>query len=135
MKNQLGVWIDTSKAILVNLSDGKEHVTEIASDVENPVHHDNEGDKGSFMGSRHINNEKKFDERKNNQINDYLKNVFEEIKNADELYIFGPAEIKLKLKQLIESDEKVLSKLKSVDTSDSMTENQVVAQVKDFFSK
>jgi hypothetical protein len=135
MKNQLGIWIDTSKAIIVMLKDEKEQVKEIISDIENRVHHGIEGDKGSYAGSTHINHEKKFDERKKNQINDFMNTVFEEIKHSDEIYVFGPAEIKLKLKQRIESDEKVSSKLKSVETADSMTLNQVVAQVKEFYSK
>lgn len=133
MKKQTGVWIDSSKAIIVTLSGGKENITEIKSDIENRIYHENEGDKGSFMGSRHINNEKKFEERKKHQVDSFLKNIVEQIKQDDELYIFGPAEIKLKLKTLIEKNNQLLPKLKSVEASDSMTLNQVVAQVKNFY--
>jgi hypothetical protein len=135
MKKQIGVWIDTSKAILVTLSGGKENITEIVSEVENRVHHENEGDKGSFTGSRHINHEKKFDERKNNQIDSFMKDVLEQIKNSDEVYIFGPAEMKMKLKQKIEHDKTLSPKLNAVETADSMTLNQVVSQVKEFFQE
>ncbi|MBK8845893.1 MAG: hypothetical protein IPO27_04670 [Bacteroidetes bacterium] len=133
MEKQTGIWIDSSKAIIVKLLDGKESTIEIQSEIENRVHHLGEGDKGTFTGIRHSNNEKKFDERKQHQINSFLKNVIEQIKSDNELYIFGPAEIKLKLKTLIEEDKHLLSKLKSVETADSMTNNQVVARVKDFF--
>jgi len=34
MKKQTGIWIDTSKAIIVTFTDGKEHITEIESDIE-----------------------------------------------------------------------------------------------------
>lgn len=71
---------------------------------------------------------------KKNQIDNFLKQVTEHIKNSDELYVFGPAEIKLKLKDKIESNGKLSAKLKSVETADSMTLNQVVAKVKEFFS-
>ena len=136
MKKQTGIWIDTSKAIIVTLADGKVHMSEIKSEIENRVHHENEGDKGSFMGSRHINNERKFAERKKNQMDDFLKNVIEQIKKDDELFVFGPAAMKLKLKKVIEDDKNKLSaKLKSVETADSMTNNQVVAKVKEFFLK
>lgn len=132
-KKQTGIWIDSSKAIIVKLSDGKENITEIESDIENHIYHEKEGDKGTFMGDWHINNEKKFDERKKHQINRFLKNVVEQIRQDDELYVFGPSEIKLKLKSVIENTNHLSSKLKSVETSDSMTLNQVIAKVKDFY--
>lgn len=134
MKKQTGIWIDGSKAIIVKLSDGKENITEIESDIENRIHHDDEGDKGSFMGDRHINNEKKFDERKKHQIDSFLKTVIEHIKNDDELYVFGPADIKLKLKHSIENETQIAPKLKTVEAADSMTNNQVVAKVKAFYN-
>ena len=133
MKKQTGIWIDTSKAIVVDLSNGKADTTEIESAIENRVYHENEGNKGSFMGSSHVNNEKTFDERKKHQTNDFIDNVIKHIENSDELYIFGPAEIKLKLKQRVESEKNLASKLISVETADSMTLNQIVAKVKDFY--
>lgn len=135
MKKQTGVWIDSSKAIIVTLTGGKENILEIISEIENRIYHEKEGDKGSFMGSRHINNEKKFEERKKHQVDSFLKNVTEQIKQDDELYVFGPAEIKLKLKALIESNNQLLPKLKSIETSDSMTLNQIVAKVRDFYNQ
>ena len=133
MKRQTGIWIDSSKAIIVAFDEGREHITEIASNIENRVHHKNEGDQGTFMGERHINNEKKFDERKKHQFSAFLKTVLDKSKNADELYVFGPAEAKLKLKQLID-DEKKAARLKSVEAADNMTVNQVVAKIKQFYN-
>lgn len=134
MKKQTGIWIDGSKAIIVKLFDGKESTIEIDAEIENRVHHDGEGDKGSFMGSHHINNEKTFEERRRHQTDSFLKNVLEQIKQDDELYVFGPAEIKNILKQHIEKEKNgVGNKLKSVETADSMSLNQVVAQVKKFY--
>lgn len=133
MKKQTGIWIDTSKAILVTLSGEKESIVEVASDIENSIHHKKEGDKGSFMGTSHINNEKKFDERKKHQMNSFVKNILGQIKSSDEFYIFGPAEAKLSLQHEIENDHIQSAKLKLVETADSMTINQVVAKVKDFY--
>ena len=49
MKKQAGIWIDSTKAIIITLDGGKEHITEIQSELENRVYHDKEGDKGSFF--------------------------------------------------------------------------------------
>jgi hypothetical protein len=88
-----GIWIDSTKAIIVTLEDGKEAVSEIQSDLENRVYHDKEGDKGSF-GGQHMDSQKSFDERKKHQINSYLKDIISNVNESDELYIFGPAETK-----------------------------------------
>ena len=97
------------------------------------MYNDKEGDKGTFMGSHHINNEKKFEEHKKHLIDSFLKNVVEQIKENDELYVFGPSEIKLRFKTFIENTDQLLGRLKSVETSDSMTLNQMVAKVKRFY--
>ena len=134
MKIQTGIWIDSSKAIIVTLDGGKEKISEIESDLENKMYHEKEGNKGTFSGSHHSNTENKFEERRKNETNHFLKNVLSQIKLTDELYIFGPAEAKIKLEQKINTDKSFdTSKLKMVETADSMTTNQIVAKVKKFY--
>lgn len=134
MKRQTGIWIDSSKAIIVTLDGGKEKISEIESDLENKIYHEKEGNKGTFSGSHHSNTENKFEERRKNETNLFLKNVLSHIKLTDELYIFGPAETKIKLEQKINTDKSFdTSKLKMVETADSMTTNQIVAKVKKFY--
>jgi hypothetical protein len=133
MKKQTGIWLDSSKAIVVTLSGTEENVKEIQSDIENRIHHDSEGDQGTFMGQHHLSQERKFDERKRHQIENYVKRIIESIRNDDELCVFGPSEIKLRLKSMIEEDKQISTRLKSVETSDKMTLNQVIAKVKDFY--
>jgi hypothetical protein len=136
MKKQTGIWIDSTKAIIVSLEGSKEPVTEVLSELENRVYHDKEGDKGSFFAGQHIDSQKSFDERKKHQINSYLKDVISSVNNADELYIFGPAETKPKLEKKINAEKSTISsKPKSIETADSMTSNQIVAKVKQFYSQ
>lgn len=136
MEKLVGIWIDTKKAIIVTLEGQKEEkIKEIDSDVENRIYHNKESDKGTFSGNRHSDNETKFDNRIDEQMDNYLEAVMNHIKSSDYLYIFGPAEAKIKLEQRIR-DIKALDKikLKAVETADSMTLNQIVAQVKDFYN-
>jgi hypothetical protein len=137
MKKKTGIWIDHKKAIIVSLNGEKENIIEIESNIENAVYHDKEGNKGTFSGSHHGNSETKFDERKKNQLNDFLKEVIAKIKETDELYVFGPAETKTKLEQKIYSEKSFdISKLKSVATADSnMSVNQIIAMVKKFYNQ
>lgn len=133
MKKQTGIWIDSTKAIIVTLSGGEQKITEIESEIENRIHHEGEGNKGSFIGNQHIENERKFEERKKHQFDAFLNNVVDKVKQDDELYVFGPAEVKGKLKTVIGNTNHLASKLKSIETADSMTLNQVVAKVKGFY--
>ncbi len=134
MKKQTGIWIDGSKAVIITFSKGSEFIIEIKSDIENRIYHNSEGDKGTFMGNRHINSEKRFSERRKQQTEQFLKSVVEEIEGTDELYIFGPAEMKTKLKKEIEGGDITLhNKLKAVETASNMTTNQMVAKVKKYY--
>jgi hypothetical protein len=135
MKKQTGIWIDSSKAIIVTLDGGKQKISKIESDLENKIYHEKEGNKGTFSGSHHSNTENKFEERRKNETNHFLKNILSHIKLADELYIFGPAEAKIKLEQKINTDKSFdSSKLKMVETAESsLTTNQIVAKVKKFY--
>lgn len=134
MKRQTGIWIDTSKAIIVTLEGGKdEKISEIDSDVENRVYHDKEGDKGTFSGVHHGNSESKFENRKKEQIDFFIKEVLSHVKGADELFVFGPAETKIRLEQKIQDEKLFANKLKAVETADKMTLNEIVAKVKKFY--
>lgn len=132
MKNNIGVWLDGTEAFVVKLIDNS--VKKINSDIENRVHHHGEGDKGSFVGGgHHINNDKKFEERKHHEMHNYFKEVISELKDADDIYVFGPAEMKFHLKTEIEKDKHLINKLSSVEPADKLTEHQIVAAVKDYF--
>jgi len=49
MKKQTGIWIDTSRAIIVTLDGGKEKITELESDIENRIYHEKEGNFVNFI--------------------------------------------------------------------------------------
>lgn len=133
MKKQTGIWIDGSQAIIITLLNGNEQVNIIESQLENRIYHDKEGDKGSFMGAHHISHEKKFEERRKHQLKSYLEEITSFVADSNELYVFGPAETKIELEKSI-SDNKTLAKtLKKVESADHMTQNQIVAKVKDFY--
>lgn len=134
MKKQAGIWIDGAKAVIVKLELGGETITEIEANIENRIYHEHQGDKGDFAGNRHISNEKVFDERKKNQTKEYLDEVVAQMKDTEELYVFGPAEMKIHLQKKIQ-DEKHSTNIRTVSTeaSEALTQNQIVAKVKHFF--
>ena len=134
MEKQIGIWIDGSKAVIVKLHGNSENINTIESNIENRVHHEKEGDKGSFVGSHHVNNEKKFNERRKHQLKKYLDDVTSCVADASDLYIFGPAETKTELEKNITGNKLLADKLKKVESCDHLTSNQIVAKVKEYFS-
>ena len=55
------------------------------------------------------------------------------VKDADELFVFGPAEAKDGLLKAIKINHKFHPELKGFARADSMTKNQKVARVREFF--
>jgi len=133
MKKQIGIWVDSKKAVIVTLENSIEKTNVIESNLENRIYHNKESDKGNFSGTRHSNNEKKFDERRKHQMADFIKQITQHIASADEIYIFGPAETKIKLKHEIENNTHLIEKLSLVEASDQITTNQIIAKTKDYY--
>lgn len=134
MKKQTGIWIDSKKAIIVTFDDQKEIIETVESAIENRIYHSKEGDKGSFSGSQHISNEKKFEEREKHQTEDYLKKIMRQIPKDGDLYIFGPSMIKIKLQKEIAHNKLNKINLTSVEACDQLSNNQIVAKVKEHFN-
>ena len=136
MKRQTGIWIDSSKAIIVSLNGKDESITEIDSTIENKSYPNREGNKGTFSGSHHSASETQLNNRKKEQTNYFMDSIIDYIKRSDELYVFGPASAKTELKKRIQT-EKIIApdKLKGVDTSYKLTINQIVAKVRNFYDQ
>jgi hypothetical protein len=134
MKNNLGVWIDGTKAVIVNLA--SDSVTEVLANIDSKTNHISDKEVGNFLGAGHHNaNERTYEERKKHQTHAYLHNVAVAMKDADGIYIFGPSEMKSHLKTHIEADKKLATAIVAVEAADKMTDNQIVAAVKKRFAQ
>ncbi len=73
-------------------------------------------------------------EREKHQLRVYFKKLAEIIKDADAISVFGPGEAKDKFrKEMNERYPQLAAKIKTVETVDSMTDNQIIALVKENF--
>ncbi|MEM6378856.1 MAG: hypothetical protein AAF705_11600, partial [Bacteroidota bacterium] len=78
----------------------------------------------------------KYLEREKHQTKRYFTEVIKQIKDADQLMIFGPADIDRKLQKELALFHKELSaKVVLVKKADSMTLNQTKALIRNSFSK
>lgn len=132
MKN-LGVWLDKEKAHIVTIDKEKEKLITISSQVEN--YHVSGGSGTKFKGGpQDVVQDSKYLEREKHQLKAYFKEILSQIKDANAIIIFGPAEAYKKFGKEIQDNYKdINTKVKDIKNADSMTINQIKALVRDFF--
>ena len=133
MKKQTGIWLDHEKAIIVTLVGNGYKLNTIESDIVTRERVDGETRKYGRFGDQSLSQEKHKERRIKEQTSHFLKNLLSEIKDVDELVLFGPANMKKELEKQILHDATLAPKLQAVESADSMTENQMVAWVKKFY--
>jgi hypothetical protein len=133
MKKQIGVWINLKKAVITSLEENNHEVKTIYSSIEGRERIPGEKKAFTRFGNQVLEFGKKKQNRLANEKREYLKKVLNELKGADEIVLSGPAGMKTELEKLIQDDTVISSRLKGVETTDSMTENQIVAWVKKYF--
>lgn len=128
-----GIWIDKDKAHIVTIDNGKENFSTIQSEIE---HFKAKGGSGQRFksGPQDVIKDSTLLEREKQQFKQYFKNIVNAIKVTDALVIFGPALTGQKFKkELSEGYKNLDTKVKDVVKTDSMTNNQVIAWVRDYF--
>ncbi|MBE9196396.1 MULTISPECIES: hypothetical protein [Synechocystis] len=133
MSNQLGLWIDHKKAVIVSIAETEEKIKEILSDVETQPRRSGDSPmKGSYEALQ-----VPADDSQQNTLtqdfNTYYDELIDYIRNAESIFIFGPSSAKNELKQCLEANN-LGAKVIGMETSDSMTNPQIVAKVRDFFA-
>ncbi len=134
-QNNTGIWIDSKQAIIVKLNNENESIEKVPSGIEGRVRIPGEGKKTTRMGNHFFPDEKKEEEKHKHQLTGYFKNVIDKINDSDSILIIGPSESKLGLQKAISQSKNFYSTPVMVDTEGHLTDNQVVARVKDYFKK
>lgn len=130
---KVGVWIDKREAKILSIENGGELLATIASNVEefNPA-----GGSGSRMkgGAQDVIQDSRYTEREKHQLKAYFKEIVNNLPDLDALVIFGPAQTGKKFKkELLTNYRNISDKLLAVETTDTMTDNQLIAWTKDYF--
>ncbi len=132
MKKQTGIWLDFKEASIIALEGKNANTTKIRSEIED-FHPKGGARSKTPWGPMDKMSERKYLERRKQQEKAYYEKLIAVIKEADELYIFGPAEAKFGLLQAIKNNHSFHPHLKGIEPADSITDNQKVAKVKAVF--
>lgn len=155
MKKRVGVWIDTEKAVIISLEESEQHSNAVhlqtgkrlqkepklpkeahftvSSRIEGKLRIPGDTKEFSRSGSHHYSTELKNEHKLQNTKNQYFRSVLQEIKDVDEVVIFGPSMTKKELESQIEKDPLLHAHLKAVESADAMSDNQMVRWVENYF--
>jgi hypothetical protein len=133
MKDKAGVWIDHRKALIVVVSATGTHSALIVSKVEK--HLERSGDsplKGPYE-SRQVPADDRRQRAFTGELNMYYDTVIAALGSAGSFLILGPGEAKGELKKRLVK-RKLGGRVAAVETADKMTDRQIAAKVREYFS-
>jgi hypothetical protein len=133
MNKENGIWIDHKEAILVSIEGDQTTVERIESHAESHFRPSGGWKASGTSVAQVVSKEQKADERRKHQYHNFYQMVIKKAGKADNIFIFGPGEAKLELAKEIEKIKGHHGRIAAVETSDRLTENQIVAKVKSFF--
>jgi hypothetical protein len=132
MKNT-GLWIDHKKAVIVTITDQGEEIKQILSNAERQERRsDGSHSRGPFE-SQSVQADDRRDRKFMGHLNSFYDEVFSSIHESESILIFGPGEAKGELKKRAEHNG-LGGRIVGVETADKMTEPQVAAKVRQYFS-
>jgi len=133
MKKNIGIWIDTKHAFVIRLSNNSHTFKTIESNIETRERVEGETKKYGRFGGQYLTYEKNRENKRIQMTNQFLKSLLKEIETCDSVVVFGPSKMKNIFEKEIRNNMQLSHKLSGVSSIKYLTENQIVAWVKDYF--
>ena len=134
MKEYVGLWVDSSSAVLVFLRDGEYRVQRIESGVEGHFRlSGGSRSKKTPYGPQDIVSDTRVEKRRKHQYQRYFREVVRALRGTHGILLLGPGETKVHLANAIRRERELAAGLRDVAAADKMTERQLLARVKEFF--
>lgn len=102
------LWTSHKQAIIVSITDGVEKILHVESKGKGRV-----------------------EEKSWQHQSEYYRRVVQAIQDAQEIFIFGPAQAKMELKSEILKSESLSHRVVGTEIADSMTEKQLVERARE----
>ena len=129
----VGIWINHRKALVASLTNDRPHVVRVDSDFEGYFRPQGGSRVSTPYGHKSINDEKKTQGRRRQQLKSFYRNVIKEIGDADEILIMGGGKAKTELERMIQKIKSLSHRIVGVIPVCEMTENEIIADMKKFF--
>ncbi len=128
MKKNIGLWIDHREAVIVVITDKDEQIIKIKSNSEKQTRVAGGSRKDGLQQTESVR-----DNKFANNLGQFYDDVIAQIRDAALIQIFGPGEAKGELVKSLEA-EGLKERIVGVETTDNMTDNQIMAKVRERFS-
>ena len=132
MKTLAGLWIDHREAVIVLLSDEGQETRRIKSHVEKQLRRSGRSPSSRPFAAQMVPADDSREREYTGNLAHYYDEVISCLRPAEEILLFGPGEAKGELKKRIERDKLDL-RVHSVETTDKMTERQILQKVRSHF--
>jgi hypothetical protein len=133
---KIGVWLDHHKASFISYEPLNEHVQTIHSNLDpNQIRVDGEGADGSRWAWAMSNNEWHKNHKAMEEIDKFYDTLSKLLEEYDEILLFGPTDAKRELKNKLCADKHFDKKTIHVESSEKMSDNQMLAFVRNYFIK
>lgn len=120
-KQQAGVWLDNTKAIIITNNPQTEK-------GDYTIHKKVKSGGNQSGGSEHsMNNGKQSDTLK------YFKSLSGHLLSFDEILLFGPGQSQEQFQNHLQKDTQFKNKKITIDSADQLTDPQMISKVRDFF--
>ncbi|MFN3802419.1 hypothetical protein [Belliella pelovolcani] len=133
----VGIWLDLSKAHFIGYHEGESQFLETLISPHERIKREDgeENDTHQFSPNpEHMsNNEYRKNNITQNELNEYFKMLENKISAYDDILLFGPGTAKDQFKNRIAENKSMKNKWVSIQNSDKMTDNQLLAFVRDFY--
>lgn len=131
MTNRVGLWIDHQQAVIVSLIGKTETITKIDSGAKHLEYRGAQRSKVAYS-AQYSQGDDQLDNQFTGHLHKFYEKVIHELRSAEHILIFGPAEAKSELMRLIQHDKGLHAEV-HVEAADRMTDRQVAARVREYF--
>ncbi len=135
MSSQIGIWIDRRRAFIVYIGMKEIKSREVLSGLEKHVRPAGGSRSVTPYGPQDVAAEDHVDRKFMHHLEKYYERVAKKIEGAESILVFGPAEVKDEFKKHLEKSGKKPLPPITIETTDKMTDAQIIAKVKDHYIK
>ena len=137
MKKYLGIWLDQKKAILFSF-DAPEKDPEISclgSEIETHNRPPESQQTETPYSTRHSRTQQKMENRRHNELIEFLNDILKEIRSADQIAIAGPSLTRLQFKNYLEKFPEANAKLVDVSPLEQKSDAYLIDYFRNIFLK
>lgn len=130
-----GVWIDSKKAVVSILNGEDASIDVLESGIEGNERIDGEGRPEGRFGGQFVVDEQADEARRKDAERKFVAEVLENVRDADQLLIFGPSHMKHEMENAVRDLPPPAPNIRAVENADSMTDNQVAEYVRNYYGR